>query len=47
MEDAALLRRGMPELSEAEAVAALAEHGEDLRTALAKLLGGEGARSRL
>ena len=48
MEDAALLRRVMPELSEAEAVAALAEHGGDLRTALAKqLLGAEGGRSRL
>jgi len=47
IEDAALLRRVMPELSEAEAVAALARHGGDLRTALAKLLGGEGGRSRL
>ena len=47
MEDAALLRRVMPELSELEAVAALAEHGGDLRATLAKLLGGGGARSRL
>jgi len=48
IEDAALLRRVMAEMGEAEAVAALAEHGGDLRTALAKqLLGAEGGRSRL